>query len=190
MSKIDAKISSSLFPIGVFLVSCGEIGKNANIVTMAWVIPISSNPPLLGISLRKKRHSYELIKKSNDFVVNIPTREILKETDYCGNVSGRDVNKFEKTVLTPIPGKIVNSPIIKECPINLECKVIKDMELGDHNLIVGEVVSKSVNEEILNEREKPDINKINLFSYGLNKYFAVRGVIGKWGFSFKHYQKS
>lgn len=185
MSKIDAKISSSLFPIGVFLISCGEIGKNANIVTMGWVIPISSNPPLLGISLRKKRHSYKLIKRSNDFVVNIPTRDILKETDYCGNVSGRDVDKFEKTGLTPIPGKIIKSPLIKECPINLECKVIKDIELGDHNFIIGEIVSKSVNEEILNERKKPDINKINLFSYGLNKYFAVREVIDKWGFSLK-----
>lgn len=185
MSKIDVKINSSLFPIGVFLISCGEIGKNANIVTMGWVIPISSNPPLLGISLRKKRHSYELIKKSNDFIVNIPTREILKETDYCGNVSGRDVNKFEKTGLTPIPGRKVKSPLIKECPINLECKIIKDMELGDHNFIIGEVVSKSVNEKILNEKGKLDINKMNLFSYGSNRYFDVGEVIGKWGFSLR-----
>jgi len=185
MSKIDAKISSSLFPIGVFLISCGEIGKNANIVTMGWVISISSNPPLLGISLRKKRHSYELIKRSNDFVVNIPTREILKETDYCGNVSGRDVNKFKKTGLTPLPGKIVKSPFIKECPINLECKVIKDIELGDHNLIIGEVVSKSLDEKILNEKGKLDIKKMNLFSYGSNRYFTIGKVIGTWGFSLK-----
>ncbi|MFH1584279.1 MAG: flavin reductase family protein, partial [Actinomycetota bacterium] len=111
--------------------------------------------------------------------------EILKETDYCGNVSGRDVNKFKKTGLTPLPGKIVKSPLIKECPINLECKVIKDIELGDHNFIVGEVVSKSFDEKILNEKGKPDINKMNLFSYGSNRYFTIGEVIGKWGFSLK-----
>ncbi|GAG68808.1 unnamed protein product [marine sediment metagenome] len=133
----------------------------------------------------KRRHSYELIKNAKDFVVNIPTREILKETDYCGNVSGRDVNKFKKTGLTPLPGKIVKSPLIKECPINLECKVIKDIELGDHNFIVGEVVSKSFDEKILNEKGKPDINKMNLFSYGSNRYFTIGEVIGKWGFSLK-----
>jgi len=135
--------------------------------------------------LGKRRHSYELIKNAKDFVVNIPTREILKETDYCGNVSGRDVNKFKKTGLTPLPGKIVKSPLIKECPINLECKVIKDIELGDHNFIVGEVVSKSFDEKILNEKGKPDINKMNLFSYGSNRYFTIGEVIGKWGFSLK-----
>lgn len=128
-----------LSPNVVVLVSCGE-GEERNIITIAWQGPVSSNPPLHGIAIHPKRHSHGIIEKYEEWVVNLPVFEILKEVHRCGRVSGREVDKFSDTGLTAVPSAKVGAPTIKECPFNVECKLHSRHSLGDHTLFVGEVV--------------------------------------------------
>lgn len=141
--KIEVKIASSyklLHPMHTVLVSC--VGKNGkpNIITLAWAMPASVNPPLIIVSIRPQRHSYILIEETKEFVVSIPTMNILKETLFCGRKSGRDYDKFKETELTSFPAKRVKPPIIKECVAHLECKLHSQFTAGDHTLIVGRIV--------------------------------------------------
>ncbi len=141
-----------LHPMHTVLVSCiGKTGK-PNIITLAWAMPTSIDPPLVAISIRPERHSYALIEEVKEFVVNIPTMAILKETLFCGRRSGRDYNKFKETGLTPLPAKKVKPPIIKECVAHLECKLHSQFTTGDHTIFVGEIVEAYVGNEAFTER--------------------------------------
>jgi flavin reductase (DIM6/NTAB) family NADH-FMN oxidoreductase RutF len=121
------------------LVTCEE-----NIVTLALVHIFSFNPPLIGIGIAPKRHSHGLINKNKEFVVNMPTKNLLSQTNFCGTKSGRDTDKFKETGLTKEASKIVKSVSIKECPVNLECKVVQEIETGDHKWFIGEVVNGKI----------------------------------------------
>ncbi|MGB9713884.1 MAG: flavin reductase family protein [Candidatus Bathyarchaeales archaeon] len=140
---VSVDVSSAyrlLHPMHTVLVSCiGNAGK-PNIITLAWAMPTSITPPLVAISVAPKRHSHMLIEETKEFVVNIPTMEILKETFYCGRTSGRDRDKFKEAALTPLPAKKVKPPIIKECVAHLECKLHSKHATGDHTIFVGEIV--------------------------------------------------
>jgi flavin reductase (DIM6/NTAB) family NADH-FMN oxidoreductase RutF len=132
----------------VVLVTCGR-GEEANIITLGMYMPISSRPPLVCIGVAPQRYSYRLIEETGEFVVNSPPISLEKEMHYCGVESGRRVNKWEETGLTPVPGLKVETPLIEECFGHLECKVVESYVLGDHTLFVGEVVSASADEEVL-----------------------------------------
>ena len=142
-----------LYPMHTVLVSCvGKAGK-PNIITLAWVMPTSIAPPLVAISVAPKRHSHRLIEETKEFVVNIPTMEILKETFYCGRTSGRDHDKFKETALTPLPAKKVKPPIIKECVAHLECKLYSKQATGDHTIFVGEIIEAYADKQVLKDGE-------------------------------------
>jgi len=129
-----------MHPMHTVLVSCvGKSGK-PNIITLAWAMPTSVNPPLVAVSIAPRRHSHSLIEESKEFVVNVPTIEVLDETFFCGAVSGREHDKFKEARLTPLPARKVKAPIIKECVAHLECKLQSQFTTGDHTIFVGEIV--------------------------------------------------
>ena len=146
--KVTVNISSAyklLHPMHVVLVSCAEKTGKPNIITLAWAMPVSGNPPLVAISVSPRRHSHALIEETKEFVVNIPTMDILDKTVFCGTTSGRKHDKFKETGLTPLPGKKVKVPLIKECVGHLECKLHSQFTAGDHTIFVGEIVEAHVN---------------------------------------------
>lgn len=183
--KVKKSPWAALFPCPVVLVTCVDSKGKPNIITLAWVGTVCSNPPMLGLGIRPHRYSYGLIERSGEFVVNIPTKEILKETDFCGTVSGKDVDKFSQTGLTPEPAEKVKPPLIKECPVNIECVVKKKIPLGVHHLFLGEIVHVHVDQEILNEKGRIDFNRASPFVYNQGEYWSLHRKIGVGGFSKK-----
>ena len=155
MRKIEIPLEFAnrlLNPRHVVLVSCiDKVGKT-NIITMAWSMPTSFTPPLVAISVAPGRYSHRLILETKEFVVNIPTMEIIKETLFCGRRSGKKYEKFKETKLTPLPAKKVKPPIIKECVAHLECKVKDSITTGDHTIFIGEVIIAYVNEGIFDKK--------------------------------------
>lgn len=174
--KAEVNVSSAyrlLHPMHTVLVSCiGKAGK-PNIITLAWAMPTSVNPPLVAISIRPERHSYALIEEAKEFVVNIPTINILKETLFCGRRSGRDYDKFKETGLTPLPAKKVKPPIIKECVAHLECKLHSQFTTGDHTIFVGEIVEAYADKEAFTERY--DLRKARMiFHLGGDEFATLK----------------
>lgn len=138
---------------------------------------------MLSVGIRPKRHSYELIGQLKEFVVNIPTENILKEVDYCGIVSGRDVDKFVKAKFTHKPADKFKSPIIQECPVNIECIVKNRIPLCVHHLFISEIVQVHIDEEVLNEEGRIDFTKISPFVYNQGEYWSLQKKIGVHGFT-------
>jgi flavin reductase (DIM6/NTAB) family NADH-FMN oxidoreductase RutF len=141
-----------LNPIRAFIVTCVDEAGKANAVTISWVMPVSYTPPIIVISVGHQRYSHRLIAEKGEFVVNVPTMELLREIEYCGRRSGRDLEKFKESGLTPLPAKKVKPPIIKECIAWIECKVRDKTDAGDHTLFLGDVASIYVREEIFQEK--------------------------------------
>ena len=162
------------------LVSCGH-GEQANIITIAWTGILCSNPPQIGIGVRPDRHSYELIRQTGEFVVNVPGERLFDQMEYCGFVSGRDSDKFDATGLTPVPGSAIGTPIIAEAPINLECKLAHTLPLGSHHLFVGEVVAVQLSEELLDERGRVDNGKLHPILFTGDGYWGLGGFLGRYG---------
>jgi len=148
--KVNVKVNSAyrlLHPMHTVLVtSVGKTGK-PNIITLAWAMPASINPPLVAISVSPRRHSHMLIEETKQFVVNIPTLDMLDKAVFCGTVSGRNHDKFKETGLTPLSGKKVKAPLIEECVGHLECKLHSQFTAGDHTIFVGEIVDAYVDKE-------------------------------------------
>ena len=180
------KPGNVLAPVPAVLVSCGGTKKwKQNLITIAWAGSICSDPPMLSISIRPERHSYDIISSTREFVVNVTTEKQAKAVDWCGMVSGRDVNKFEQTKLTPFEALKVNCPVVLECPINIECKVQKIIKLGTHNMFLAEVIAVQVSSELIDNKGKFRLDKSNLLAFGLGEYFKMGPRVGKFGFSVK-----
>ena len=161
VKNVDVDLTQAyrlLHPKHTILLSCADKKGRANIITLAWCMPVSANPPLLAISIRPTRHSYKMIKETKEFVINVPTMDIVKETLFCGRRSGKQHDKFKETGLTSSPAKIVKPPIIKECVAHLECKLHKKITAGDHIIVIGEILTAYVNEGIFNKIY--DLNKV------------------------------
>jgi len=140
--KVDFEFAYRLLhPRHTVLVTCTDETGKANIITLAWSMPTSFKPPMVAMSIAPRRLSYKIIKKTGEFVVNVPTMAIVKETLFCGRISGKDCDKFKECHLTPLPARKVRSPIIKECVAHLECKLIQQIKTGDHTLFIGEVLA-------------------------------------------------
>ncbi len=147
-----------LHPYNACLVSCrGKDGRN-NVMAAAWVIPLSTEPPLLGVSIRPERHSHSLIVESGEFIVNVPTLDMARQVLFCGRKTGKDIDKLEEASLSCLKARKVSAPAVKECVAHLECELSKVVEVGDHNLIVGEVVAAYASEECFD-----DVYDINVF---------------------------
>lgn len=183
MAKTYWKPGTIIYPLPAVMVSCGETPEEYNIITIAWTGTINSDPPMCYISVRPGRHSYEIIKRTGEFVINLTTEKLAKATDWCGCRSGRKYNKWKEMDLTPAPAKIVKAPIISESPVNIECKVKNIVELGSHHMFVSEVVSVSVDEEYLNEQQAFSFSKANPLVYSHGHYFGMGKKIGKFGWS-------
>jgi len=184
MAKIVKKPFVALRPVPVVLVSCGH-GEQANIITIAWTGILCSNPPQVGIGVQPSRHSHGLIRETGEFVVNIPSEGLLDEVEYCGFVSGRDVDKFAARGMTPIPGSAVRTPIIAECAISLECRLVHTLPLGSHDLFVGEVMAVQLSEEVLDERGRMDNEKLKPILFTGDGYWSLGGLLGRYGFKQK-----
>jgi flavin reductase (DIM6/NTAB) family NADH-FMN oxidoreductase RutF len=146
--KIDVEYLEYLWPMRHYLITCGDIGTKANIIAVSFCMPVSRNPPLAAIAVGKQAHSRGLIEDTGEFVINVPTQDLKSQTYYCGTRSGRDVDKFNETGLTPHPARRLRSPVIVECVAHMECTVVKAVETGDKILFVGEVVEAYADESI------------------------------------------
>jgi flavin reductase (DIM6/NTAB) family NADH-FMN oxidoreductase RutF len=174
-----------LFPTPTAMVSCAGRDSAPNIITIAWVGVVCSEPPIVSVSIRPGRFSHGLIRESGEFVVNIPREEQLRKLDFCGVASGRDTDKFAELGLTPLPGSEVKAPLIKECPVNLECRVIEVKSLGTHDLFLGEIVAVHMDEEVMNDKGKVDIAKLRPIAYcpQASQYWSLKEAIGTYGFT-------
>lgn len=186
IAKQAWKPGNVLAPVPVVLVSCGGTGGiRPNIITIAWTGTVCSDPPQLSISVRPERYSYDLIKTSGEFVVNLPSRDQTRITDWCGVVSGSKVDKFAECGLTADPASLVACPIIRECPVNIECRVNRRLELGSHDLFLAEVVAVQVSAHLIDEQGKFDVEQAGLIAYGLGHYFPLGRAIDHFGFSIR-----
>ena len=183
MSKINFKPGNMLYPLPAVMVSCGDINGESNIITVAWTGTICTNPPMLYISVRPERHSYDLIKKSKEFVINLTTEQLAFATDYCGVRSGRDVNKWNECKLTPIPADTVKCPMISESPVNIECKVKEIKELGSHHMFIADVTAVHVDDSYMDENNSFKLNESGLMIYSHGQYRSMGKELGTFGYS-------
>jgi flavin reductase (DIM6/NTAB) family NADH-FMN oxidoreductase RutF len=172
-----------LNPVPVVMVTCADSEGKANIITLAWAGTINSEPPMLSISVRKERYSYGLIKDKGQFAVNLTTRDLARATDLCGVKSGRDTDKFKLTGLTAQKASAIDVPIIKESPVSLECLVEKRLELGSHDMFIAKIVAVQVDETLLNEKGKLELEKAGLICYSHGKYWSLGEELGFFGYS-------
>lgn len=183
MGKREMKPSTLLSPLPAVMVTCGS-GEEANIITIAWTGIINSEPPMTYVSVRKSRHSHKLISDSGEFVINLTTENLAFATDYCGVKSGRDVNKAKEMKLTYEDASVVSCPMIKESPVNLECKVTDVMELGSHDMFMAEIVKVHVDESLFQESGRIDLDKAGILAYCHGEYIGLKKhVIGTFGYS-------
>lgn len=183
MAKQQWKPATLLNPVPAVMVTCADKDGKPNIITLAWAGTVNSNPPMVSISVRKERYSYHLIKEKGEFVVNLTTKKLARSTDLCGVKSGRDTDKFEAANLTPEKASKVDIPLIRECPVNLECVVKNVLELGSHDMFVAEVVAVNVEESLLDEKGKLHMEKADLICYSHGEYWSLDKPLGYFGFS-------
>lgn len=183
MAKQVWKGGTLIYPVPAVMVSCGKLEGEKNIITVAWTGTINTNPPMAYISLRPERHSYNIIKESGEFVINLTTEDMAKACDFCGVKSGRDTDKFEKMRLTAAPASHVGAPIIYESPMNIECKVKKIVPLGSHHMFIADVVAVDVSDEYFDKSGKFHFNKSKPVCYSHGEYFGLGKSLGTFGFS-------
>lgn len=182
MSKVEWKSGNFIYPIPAVMVTSGDMEKS-NIMTVAWTGILNTNPAMCYISVRPERYSYNLIKESKEFVINLTTKDLTYATDWCGVKSGKDFDKFKEMKLTKEKANHVKCPIIKESPVSIECKVRKIEELGSHHLFIADVLSINADSKYIDENGAFDISKCDLIAYANGGYYTLDKKIGKFGFS-------
>lgn len=184
MDKIDFKGSVILNPVPVVLVTSRNKEGKTNVFTVGWTGTINTKPPMLYISIRPERLSYEYIKETMEFVVNLPSSDLVKSVDYCGVRSGKKNDKISEMGFTLKESHHISVPFIDECPVNIECKVKNIIPLGTHDMFIAEVVGSHVNEDLLDEKGKIHFENANMISYCHGEYFPLsKKPIGSFGFS-------
>lgn len=186
MTRQYWKPSNLLNPLPVVLVTSIDKKGNANVMTAAWAGTICSDPVMVSVSIRKERYSHKLIKDSGEFVLCLTNRKLAKVTDYMGVKSGRDIDKFSlegDLKLTKIPSKHVQAPSIEESPVCLECKVKEILELGTHDMFIGEVVGTNIDDAYLDANNRLNLRKADLITYSHGQYYTLDKVLGKFGYS-------
>ena len=188
MSKVTWKSGTFLYPLPAVMVSCGNMEKS-NIITVAWTGILNTNPAMAYISVRPTRYSYNLIKESGEFVINLTTKDLAYATDWCGVKTGAKVDKFAEMHLTKEKAKFVKCPMIKESPVSVECKVKEIKELGSHHMFVAEVLAINADEKYIDEKGAFDISKCDLIAYSNGNYYSLGKKIGRFGFSVQKNKK-
>ena len=187
--RINWKPGTMLYPIPVVLVSCGIAKETQNLITVAWCGTVCTNPPMLYISLKPERYSYDIIKKSMEFVVNIPSKQFSRIVDFCGVKSGREVNKWEHFKLAQAPSSVISTPQIDLCPIRIECKVKQILPLGSHDMFLAEVVNVAVLQNLIDKKGYLDLKRADLIAFSHGAYTSLSTEIGRFGFSVKKNRK-
>ena len=182
--KQDWKPGTMIYPLPAVLVSCGSTPDEYNLLTVAWTGTLCTNPPMCYISVRPERHSYDIIRRRMEFVINLTTTDMARATDWCGVRSGRDYNKFHEMGLTPGRCTVVSAPLVEESPLCIECRVKEILSLGSHDMFIADVVNVRADERYLN----PDTGKFELSEshplvYVHGNYSELGSRIGKFGWS-------
>ena len=177
------KAGNMLYPLPAVMVSCGREGETPNIITVAWTGTICTNPAMVYISVRPERYSYDIIKETGEFVINLSNKKLTKAVDYCGVRSGRDVDKFKEMNLTPVKGEKISAPYIAEAPVNIECKVEQILELGSHHMFIARVEGVHVESEYIDEKGKFHLNDSDLIVYSHGEYYDLNEQLGTFGYS-------
>lgn len=178
------KPGTMIYPLPAALVSCGSSPEEYNMLTVAWVGTICTNPAMCYISVRPERHSYPIIEKNRAFVINLTTEAMAKAVDLCGVKSGKDCDKWSLTGFTPIASDVVDAPYIKESPLCIECKVEQIIKLGSHDMFIAKVIQVLADDKYLNpENGKFELEKANLLAYSHGNYYELGKEIGKFGWS-------
>ena len=183
MGKQVWKAGNMVYPLPAVMVSTADKSGKSNILTIAWTGTICTNPAMVYISVRPERYSYDIIKETGEFVINLTTEKLTYATDFCGVRSGRDIDKFKAAHLTPIPGVHVSAPLIEESPVNIECRVKDVIELGSHHMFLADVLGVSVDEAYMDEKGKFDLIKAKPIVYSHGQYYGLGRYIGKFGYS-------
>ena len=183
------KPGNMLYPLPAVMVSVTDGQGNDNIITVAWTGTICTNPPMVYISVRPSRYSYEMLKKTGEFVINLTTEELAFATDYCGVRSGRDVDKFKEAHLTKEPAQFVKAPMIKESPVSIECRVTEVKELGSHHMFLAEVLAVHAQQEYIDKNNKFQLNKAKPIVYSHGEYLGTGNSLGTFGYSVKKRKK-
>lgn len=189
MSKVQWKGGTFIYPIPAVMVSCGTMEKS-NIITVAWTGILNTNPAMCYISVRPERYSHNIIKENGEFAINLTTRQLAYATDWCGVKSGRDVDKFKEMKLTKERANIIKAPLIKECPVSVECKVKEIVPLGSHDMFVAEIVAIDADEKYIDKKGAFDISKCDLIAYANGGYYPLESKIGKFGYSVQKKSKT
>ncbi len=190
MAKEIWKPGNMLYPLPVVMVSMADKNGNYNIITLAWVGTVCTNPPMVSISVRPERYSYPILQETGEFVINLTTRDLAFATDYCGVKSGRDVDKFKEMKLTPLPATQVKAPCIGESPVSLECRVRQIMPLGSHHMFLADVVAVHADEKYMDEQHKFHLEKAEPIMYSHGDYLVCGEKLGSFGYSVKKENKS
>lgn len=185
-SHISWKPGTMIYPLPAAMISCGASEEEYNIITISWMGTICSNPPMCYISVRPERHSYEIIKRTGEFVINLTNEELAYATDWCGVKSGKDFNKFNEMKLTPLKAEMINAPIIKESPLCIECKVKEIIPLGSHDMFIADVVNVQADARYIDEEtDKFDLQEAKLIAYSHGQYYKLGEEIGRFGWTVK-----
>lgn len=183
MSRQSWRAGNMLYPLPAVMVSCVRPGEKPNIITVAWAGTTCSSPAMVSISVRPDRYSYDIIRETGEFVINLTTERLAHAADYCGVRSGRDVDKFKEMNLTPGQSVHVAAPFIEESPVNIECRTKQILELGSHHMFVAEVLGVNVDECYLDKNGKFNLNEAGLMVYSHGEYFGLGKKLGKFGYS-------
>jgi len=183
MGKQSWKPGNMLYPLPAVLVSVADKQGNRNAFTAAWTGTVCSDPPMVSVSVRPQRYSYHMIMETGEFVINLTTKELAFATDYCGVKSGRDIDKFKAMKLTPLPAEKVSAPLIKESPVNIECRVTQRIPLGTHDLFLAKVVAVHADEAYMDEKGKFSFARSQPLVYSHGTYYTLGKEIGTFGYS-------
>lgn len=182
--KQDWKPGTLIYPLPAVMVSCGSSPEEYNILTLSWVGTICTNPPMCYISVRPERHSYEILRRDMEFVINITTKELAYATDWCGVKSGRDFDKFKEMNLTPGRASVVRAPVIEESPLNIECRVKEILSLGSHDMFIADVVNVKADEQYIDsETGKFSLENAQPIAYSHGQYYEMGDGLGGFGWS-------
>lgn len=188
MPKQHWKGSVLLAPVPAALVSCGTV-EEPKVLTIAWTGVLCTHPPMTYISVRPTRHSYPILMEKKEFVINLTTSAMCRETDFCGVRSGKDIDKFDHCGFTPEPCETISAPQIKECPVSLECRVSETKELGSHTMFMAEITGINADERYIDSKGKLNLQQCGLMAYAHGEYFALGRKLGDFGWSVKKKKK-
>lgn len=190
MSKVTWKPGNMLYPLPVVLVSTRDSEGRDNLFTVGWTGTVCTNPPMLSISVRKSRYSYRALEETGVFGVNLTTEDLVRATDYCGVVSGRDTDKWKKCHLTKEEAEEISVPLVAESPVQIECRVRESRELGSHVMFIADVLSVHADRKYINKKGHFNLARANPIVYSHGRYYSLGKELGSFGYSVKKKKKA